>query len=252
MLGLVAGLTLAVLLEGNAWAEAIVLLVSVFGMYYLLLVSYTVGIFFVTVLLGLVYSLLGASLEPLLLLRLEETAIGASAAMLVAIFVLPVRTRDQVRTSGAAVLVALADAVGACRRALAGEGGAPPVPAMRAVDRQVADLRLALLPLTVGRLLLRRADVKRPVPALLECVHWARRLAVAATAADPASAARAEVIEGFLRELAKGERPMPAHSKPPLVSEGPVAAALTQLERATAILTERLAIGALHAFRLEG
>ena len=76
MLGLVGGLTLASLLAGDTIVLLVALLAAVFGMYYFFIVSYTIGIFCVTVFLGLLYSLLGASLEPLLVLRLEETAIG--------------------------------------------------------------------------------------------------------------------------------------------------------------------------------
>jgi uncharacterized membrane protein YccC len=254
LLGLVAGLSLAAALEGNGPAEAVTLLAATFGMYYLFLVSYTLGIFFVTVLLGLIYSLLGASIAPLLVLRLEETAIGAVSAVAVAALVLPVRTRDLVGQSGTAVLQALADAVGACRRALAGEPGVYPVPAMRTVDRQVADLRLALLPMTVGRFLLRRSEIERPVPALLECVHWARRLAVAAKQPDPAAASHAAAIEQHLQALAKGDRsvPGPIGDGCPVPGEGDAAVALAQLDRAAGVLTERLAIGAMHAFQLEG
>ncbi len=252
VLGLVGGLSLASMLAGHAILMTVVLLGAVFGMYYFFLVSYTVGIFCVTVFLGLLYSLLGASLEPLLVLRLEETAVGAAAAMLVAVCVLPARTRDQVQRSGAGVLNALAQAVGACRDVLAGKPGANPVPAMRAVDRQVADLRLALLPLLAGRFMLRRIAVERPVPALLDCVHWTRLLAVCATAPDPAAAAQAEAIGRRLATLAAGERPGPvlpaARGVPPF---GPVQDALDRLERSTEALTERLAIGALQGFELE-
>ena len=255
LLGLVAGLTIASLLAGDGRAESAVLLACVFGMYYLFLVSYTLGIFCVTVLLGLLYSQLGASVEPLLVLRLEETAIGAAAAILVAVFVLPLRTRDQVKQSGTGVLRALAAALGVCRRALAGEAGALPVPAMRAVDRQVADLRLALLPLIAGRFMLRRTESERPVPALLDCVHWARMLAVACLAPDPAAAERLGAIERRLVALADGERPVPevpADRPPAMPAKSAVTTALDRLEDATATLTERLAIGALHGFRLEG
>ena len=252
LLGLVAGLTIASLLAGDTMVLLVALLAAVFGMYYFFMVSYTVGIFCVTVLLGLLYSLLGASLEPLLLLRLEETAIGATAAVLVAIFVLPVRTRDQVQRSGTGVLTALSKAVGTCRAALAGEPGANPVPAMRAVDRQVADLRLAMLPLMAGRFMIRRSAIERPVSALLDCVHWARVLAVSATSPDPAAAAQAETIERRLSALAAGERPttiVPLPQTKP--SFTPAQDALDRLERSTAALTERLAIGALQAFQLE-
>ena len=247
VLGLAAGLTLAVVLSGQPAAQTGVLLAALFGMYYLFLVSYTLGIFCVTILLGLLYSLLGASMGPLLVLRLEETAIGAAAAMLVAVFVLPMRTRDQVQQSGTAVLSALAAAVGACRGVLAGEPGVPPVQAIRAVDRQVADLRLALLPLSVGRLVLQRSDAERPVPALLDSVHWARTLAMAATGPDPDAAARAAAIERRLVGLAAGERAAPGSAHAVSATGAP----LDRLDRATATLAERLAIGTLHGFRLE-
>ena len=253
LLGLVAGITLAAALAGQPVAQSVVLLAAVFGMYYFFLVSYVVGIFCVTVFLGLLYSLLGASLEPLLLLRVEETAVGAAAAMLVAICVLPARTRDQVQRSGAGVLQALAEAAGVCRDMLAGQPGANPVPAMRAVDRQVADLRLALLPLLAGRFALRRTGLDRPMPALLDCVHWMRVLAVNATTPDPQAAAQAERIGHHLAALAAGKRPVPSVAAtlqaPPCFAQG--REALDRLERATAALTERLAIGALHGFRLE-
>ncbi len=248
LLGLVGGVFIASLLAGDPVTEIAVLLAAVFGMYYLFQVSYTLGIFCVTMLLGLLYSLLGASLEPLLVLRLEETAIGAVAAMAVAALVLPVRTRDQVRTSGTAVLHALAEAVRASRRVLAGDDVASPVVAMRAVDRQIADLRVALLPLTAGRMLLRRSEAERQVPALLDSVQWARSLAAAATGPNPDAAGRATLIERRLDALAAGEHPaaLPAAA----IGASPVGTVLDGLDQATAALAERLAIGAMHGFRL--
>ncbi len=252
LLGLVAGVSLASVLQGSGPAQAVALVAAVFGMYYFFFLSYTAGIFCVTVLLGLLYSLLGSSTEPILLLRLEETAIGASAAIFVAVCILPLRTQDRVAQSGTAVLRALADSVGVCRRALAGETDALPVPALRAVDRQVADLRLALIPLTAGRFMLRRFEHERPVPALLTCVHWARALAVAATKPDPQAARRAGTIERSLRTLAEGGQLSPlGHPAKPAPGSNPVAVALDELDLALSALVERLAIGALHGFQLE-
>jgi uncharacterized membrane protein YccC len=255
LLGLIAGVTLAALLQGAPVAQIAVLLAAVFGLYYLFLTSYTLGIFCVTVMLGLLYSLLGADMDQLLVLRLEETVIGATAAIVSAVFILPLRTRSQISQSGIAVLKALTAAVAACRLVLSGEAppGTPAAPllAMRAVDRQVADLRLALMPLTVGRFMLRRAPAERPAQALLDCVHWTRMLAAAATGPDPALAAQADAIERRLAALAAGDRAVPEAGAPPLLASG-AQAALAGLDRATAMLAERLAIGALHAFRLEG
>ncbi len=84
----------------------------------------------------------------------------------------------------------------------------PPLEAMRRVDRQVADLRLALLPLPPGRgRLFRRTGAERSVPALLACVHWARVLAAAAEVrrrrcrGGEALLAQATRIERTLTEL---------------------------------------------------
>ena len=253
LLGLLAGVTLALLLEGDFAIQAVLLLGAVFGMFYLFFLSYAAGIFCVTVFLGLIYSLLGAPMEPILLLRLEETMVGASAAIFVAVFVLPLRTRDRVSMSGKAVLRTLADAVGVCRRALAGDADAAPVPAMRVVDRQVADLRLALLPLVASRFFMRRSDQERPVPALLTCVHWARMLAVAATAPDPEAAERAARLESSLRALADGGKVCPpGHDVASSSGSSAVMVALDELDLALSGLVERLAIGALHGFQLEG
>ena len=93
------------------------------------------------------------------------------------------------------------------------------------------------------------------MPALLDCVHWARMLAVACLAPDPAAAERLGAIERRLVALADGERPVPevpADRPPAMPAKSAVMTALDRLEDATATLTERLAIGALHGFRLEG
>jgi uncharacterized membrane protein YccC len=244
LIGLVAGVALADMLQGDIATEAVVVFTAIFGLYYLYQVSYTLGIMCVTVLLGVLYSLLGAAMGPLLVLRLEETAIGASAAILVAVCVMPLRTRDQVARSGAAVLKALAEAIGACRRVLAGEPGAFPLAAMRAVDRQMADLRLAILPLTVGRSVLRRSEAERPVEALTDCVYWTRVLAVNAAGPDPQAADLAGRLEQRVAALAAGQRGVLAEPANPAGQS-----ALDQLDRATAALAERLAIGALHGIR---
>jgi uncharacterized membrane protein YccC len=212
--------------------------------------------------------MLGGSPETLLVLRLEETVIGAAAAMFVAFFVLPTRTRDEVRRAGRAVLVELRRVVEASRHAISGNPEAAPMVAMRRVDRQVAALRLALAPLTAGRALLRRNALERPVPALLECVHWARVLATASHAgagARPAAAAafdaRARRIEARLARLAGVAEPVgepasatAAHTTDrddPDAAGGELDTALDKLDQAVTILAERMKIGALQGFALE-
>ena len=261
--GMVAGLVLAHLLAGHGAAAAVALLLSVFGLYYLFPISYTLAILCVTILLGLLYSMLGIAIAPLLLLRLEETVIGAVAAVVVGTFVLPVRTRDQVNRSGTAVLHSLALAVRASRRRLEGDADARPLEAMRRVDRQIADLRLALLPLTVGRSLLRRDRAERPLPALLGCAYWARMLAAASVeppgtadrGALMAQAAQIEArIDALARARASGDLPaaVPVTGRPEAVAADRVGSALANLDMAISLLAERLVIGAVNGFALEG
>ena len=268
VLGIASGLALATLLAGDAGVQAVALLLSIFGMYYWFLISYTAGIFCVTVMLGLLYGMLGTSLESLLVLRLEETAIGAAAAMLVAAFVLPIRTGDQVLRSGQNVLESLIAAVQSIRHALAGRADAVPLEAMRRVDRQMADLRLALAPLTAGRLLLRRGALEGAAPALLECVHWTRVLAASTSQAgagrpampvDAGLIRRAEVIEMRLARLATaglarvdGIQPDAAHAerRRPWVDQDAIEAAMDELDISVAILTEQLQDEAVASFAL--
>jgi uncharacterized membrane protein YccC len=273
LLGITAGLATATFMGNHTGLQIAVLLLSVFGMYYFYVVSYTVGVFCVTMMLGMIYGTLGEPLEALFVLRLEETALGAIAAIVVAFFVLPARTRDQVRSSGRNVLVALADAVKAALNVLTdgdggGIGGASPDVAMRKVDRQVADLRLSLAPLAARRWLFRRESFERPVPVLLDCVHSTRQLVAASRQKpqrrpDDALTSRLEAIERQLRKLASSTtyelRTVPitvgtsAESYPAADPDGERnwEVPLRRLETSLVILMERLQIGALEGFALD-
>ena len=251
--GIAAGLVLATALAGDTRVELVMLLGCVFGMYYFFLVSYVVGIFFVTVMLGILYGMLGAPLEDVLVLRLVETAVGAAAAMAVAAFVLPTRTRDQVRASGRIVLANLAAAV---RAVGTGEGRTAALAAMRPVDRAVADLRLALAPLVAGRSLLRRPAVERGASALVECVHWTRMLAAEGGNVPPGAArddlvADAASIADRLDTLARGAGPGGAATlrSDELAAPG---RAIHGLDRAVSSLAERLESGPVDAFAMGG
>lgn len=247
LLGIVSGLLIALSFSGDGTFETITLLLSIFGMYYFFLISYTLGIFFVTVMLGLLYGILGAPLETVLLLRLEETAIGAAAAIVVAAFILPEPTRAQIRRSGQSVLAALAAAIQASARALEGDGSATPTVTMRQVDRSVADLKLALAPLAATRMIMRRPALERPVSALLDCVAWARVVAAEAHTPQPAPPIeRLLDAAGRLEALATGAVTSP---RPP-PADGTVDP-LAQLERAITTMEERRTLGAHEVYAID-
>ncbi len=257
LLGIFSGLVLATLLGGDPSLEAAALLLSVFGMFVTFAWSYWLAIFCVTVMLGLLYGMLGAPLETVLVLRMEETAIGAAAAMFVAFFVLPLRTRDQVLRSARGVLTALAASVRVSRDALLGLPEAAPAVAIRQVDRQVGDLRLALAPISARRALFRRAIMTPRAAELVECVHWARVLAAASQpGSDPdlaGIAAKAEMVAQRLETLGAGAVTLPVA---PSLGEGrpgsAVALALERLGGAVDALAARMQSGVPEEFDVEG
>jgi uncharacterized membrane protein YccC len=248
LLGIASGLVIALSFRGDGALETITLLLSIFGMYYFFLSSYTLGIFFVTIMLGLLYGMLGAPLETVLLLRMEETAIGAAAAIFVAAFIFPDPTSIRVRMAGQAVETALAAALQVTARSLTGDPAAIPTAAMRQVDRMVADLRLALAPMTATRTLIRRPALERPVSALLDCVHWTRVViaeAIAPQAPDLLPDAPALLrAAARLAALGRGDilDPTPAQTPP-----GPLA----QLDRAITTMEERRLLGAYDTYVID-
>ncbi|MFD0069667.1 FUSC family protein, partial [Streptomyces sp. NPDC127574] len=92
VVGTVAGLLVAVPLHGAPAPTAVLVAVCVFGIFYTAPLSYSWMMFFVTVMAGLLYGLLGVLHPGLLGLRFTETAVGALGAALAVAFVLPVTT----------------------------------------------------------------------------------------------------------------------------------------------------------------
>jgi uncharacterized membrane protein YccC len=253
LVGLFGGLLIAMSIEGSHLAECAIMLAAVFGIYYFYAVSYSIAIFFVTVLLGMVYGMLGVPLDQLLVLRLEETAIGVLAAGLAASFLWPKPTHHQVRLSGLQVLRSLRDVVQASLAAMEGGARGAPIEAVRRLDRQIGDLRLALVPVAAGRFIMRRGRVERPVTALLACAEAARLLA--ASTVRPAvdvdlAALRRQAAAVELRiaaMLSGGKAPEPAGQ----VADGPAGQALLRLDLALAMLSERLAANVMDGFAVE-
>ena len=253
LIGLFGGLLIAISIEGSHIAACAVMLSAVFGIYYFYAVSYSIAIFCVTVLLGMVYGMLGAPLEQLLLLRLEETAVGVCAAGLAAFFLWPVPTHTQIRRSGQAVLRSLREVVQASMAAMEGGPRMVPIEAARRLDRQIADLRLALVPVTAGRFIMRRARTDRPVTALLACAEAARGLAAAAadsaaTSDLPALHAQAAHVGARIDALLADE---PSLTCPVAAVPGAAGQALSRLDLALAMLAERLETNVVDGFAVE-
>ncbi|MGN6550905.1 MAG: FUSC family protein, partial [Pararhizobium sp.] len=150
--GLVAGTIVATLMRGDMAGSLILMLALFFVAIYYVQTSYGVMIFFLTIAIALLYGLMGVFTPELLVLRLEETLIGAACGVSVAFFVFPKRATTGVAEALEVYLSALHALVDAART----EAHAPErdrqtardlLALSRALDRSFADLSTAARPL---------------------------------------------------------------------------------------------------------
>jgi len=177
-----AGIVLAGSVGQHTWTAFALVLVLVFAMFYTAPLSYTLMSFFVTAALGLLYTLLHTYSLSVLVLRVEETALGAACGVIAAAFVLPVRTDRRTNDLLVTVLERLDEVTEAAVDQLSGGTPVELLDQARDLDQALADLRAATQPLTHPITPLRaRRDTARYVVALLEtCAYHARSLAATA------------------------------------------------------------------------
>jgi hypothetical protein len=233
-LGALSGTLLAAALAAVAEPHGTARIVVIFGL--LALASglrqynyacYACGI---TAVLSELYGYFGESAGPLLPIRLEAVSLGAAIAVAVGWLVLPVRTRDVLRTRLAAALAALS-ALLAARRA-----GAGTREALAAFDAAAENIRASARPHRLHQSVLRltRATLA-PQPAdaleaLLRCASAAR--ALAATEPGPherATAAAIGILRRALADPAALRRGLPAAA-----NQGPLADLDTALRQVAA------------------
>lgn len=149
LVGLFASIWFADLTSGSTTLVLITIVASMFFGFYLLQASYVYMIFFVTIMVGQLYTVLHQFSDGLLVLRLEETAVGALVGFVVALVVLPLSTRDTVRTARDGVLTALAELLDAAGDCLSGNCSPAGLDALsRGLDDRVRGLALVAKPLT--------------------------------------------------------------------------------------------------------
>jgi hypothetical protein len=180
--GVVAGIVLAGLVGTHTWTAFALVLVLIFAMFYTAPLSYTLMSFFVTAMLGLLYTLLHTYSLDVLVLRIEETALGAACGVVAAALVLPVRTDRRTNELLGTVLERLAEVTEAAVGQLSGGPADELLDKARDLDQALADLRAATQPLIHPVTPLRtRRHTARYVVALLEtCAYHARTLAATA------------------------------------------------------------------------
>jgi hypothetical protein len=148
LVGLFASVGFADLTARHTWAVPVVIVGCVFFGFYLMRLSYGYMIFFVTILVGQLYSVMHEFSTGLLVLRLEETAIGAACGFVVSFLVVPLSARDTYRTARDNLLAALADLLHGAADRLAGVQGVHLDALTRTLEDRMRQLTVVAKPLT--------------------------------------------------------------------------------------------------------
>ncbi len=182
VLGVVAGVALAGAVGDHTWIAFALVLLCVFGMFFTAPLSYALMSFFVTAMLGLLYTLLNTYSLDVLVLRVEETALGAACGIIAAVLVLPVRTSHRTDEELGTVLARLRDVVSAAVAQLSGGPAIDLVDLARDLDTALDALRSSTKPLThpIAPLRARRRNARYVVALLETCAYHARSLAATA------------------------------------------------------------------------
>ena len=120
--GLGVGLLLANVIGDNTALSLTVILVALFLGFYLMRINYAFMVVGITVMVSQLYVQLGEFSDSLLLLRLEETALGSAVAVAVVVLVLPLRTRRVLRIALRDHIQAVGQLADHASSYLAGEG----------------------------------------------------------------------------------------------------------------------------------
>jgi hypothetical protein len=212
VVGVIGGVVLAALVGHNPPVQLALIVVCVFFAFYLVAVANAALVFFITVLLAMLYGLLGTFSIAVLELRIVETCVGASVGIAAAYFILPTRTRETVREKVDDYLDALDDLIVQSVDSVVEPGREVDlVPAARRLDLALQALQTASRPLQVGasdRRSLRvapagraRRSTARLVRVLEACdraAHALTRAGIVAAGADPTTAP-SPVIRNALR-----------------------------------------------------
>jgi hypothetical protein len=185
VLGIGLGFAVAVPLHHEPVVAAVVVAISVFGIFYTAAVSYTWMMLAVTVMASMLYGLLGVLDTGLLVLRVTETAVGATGAVLAVLFVLPVTTHSVTEAWVERALRCVHTCTAQAAARLAGGEDADPPGRVVELEAILGRVRLSLAPLVhpLNPLKARKRRAQQVLALLDDCVREVRGLA--SVAADP-------------------------------------------------------------------
>ncbi|MEM6104889.1 FUSC family protein [Mycobacterium sp. 050272] len=179
LLGVPCGMLAATVFAGDKTASLAAIFVCLFCAFYFMTVTYSLMTFWITTMLALLYGLMGQFSFGVLMLRIEETAIGAVIGVAVAILVLPTNTRTAIRDETRTFLQALNSLIEISTATMFGEDEAvSPTEQARQLDRNLQQFRVTAKPLLAGVAgLAGRRSIRRGLRIFSACDRYGRRLA---------------------------------------------------------------------------
>ncbi len=190
--GVVAGVLLAALIGHHTVIQLVVLVCCVFCAFYLVTVAYAWLTFFITVLLAMLYGLLGNFSVQVLELRIAETAVGGLVGIASAYFVFSTSTRATLVEAVGDYLDRMTELIEAGIDAVLAPGGETDLVAeTRDLDNAMQDVVTAGKPLQLGFTTRGRRSAQRLIRGLQasnRAAHALARAGVNASRAEPDTA----------------------------------------------------------------
>jgi MFS family permease len=194
VVGVLVGGLLAHLVGPHGWIAIAVILCAIFFGIYLMRVSYAFMVIGITVMVSQMYMQLDEFTNSLLLLRLEETALGAAVAAATVLCVFPLRTRHVARLSSQRFLEAVDEVVATAIGVLDGSGTQAGLRAdVRRMDDAFQTLSAVSAQLRVGLFDREGSQSERFMTAATGARHYARTLLADVPALEPGPGA----VAGF-------------------------------------------------------
>jgi uncharacterized membrane protein YccC len=203
--GVLAGVVIAALVGSNQPVQLVLIVVCVFFAFYLVTVAYALLSFFVTILLAMLYGLLGTFSIEVLELRIIETAVGGAVGMASAYFIFSTSTRKTLVGNVDSYLEHLDALIESSVESVLAPGGATDlVASTRTLDNALKDVLTSGKPLVLGPTTRSRRGAKRLLRVLAvssRSAHALARAGVLASRADTQTAPSDETAQA-LREAA--------------------------------------------------
>jgi uncharacterized membrane protein YgaE (UPF0421/DUF939 family) len=194
--GILIGSLLATAIGPSTWSLAVIIAALTVGLYFIQ-VSYWLMAVGITIMVSELYVQLGEFSNGLLVLRLEETALGAVIAMLAAVLVFPVNTRRAATQAATGYLDALGSLIIRLPQSLRGPAGARRLSVdSRALDDALQQLLATAQPLASYPS--RHGAVEHRLTLITTSADFARKLASDADRVAPLDDRSAERLRETL------------------------------------------------------